>query len=260
MKLVILAVAVTGLQRRIELFEGPASGQTGAGASKESRLLSPELRVHFNPSGKTWRDVFGDASDEVFMAWNYARYIRGRCRGRKARVSIADVCELPASCARRARRRVSKRRTASVLSRCLSCHCALASTSIRPISTGRTLNIGLTATDSTGMRFLCRRRGWTALPITRSMPTGRRRLSAFLHSELRACNRRRAELAEPNIAGLRCLEPNERHGAGEPSFGKCSSACASQRQSKANSDHSTRRVFIRVCALSYVACPSAFDR
>ena len=32
--------------------------------------FSPELRAHFNPAGKTWMEVFGDAADEVFMAWN----------------------------------------------------------------------------------------------------------------------------------------------------------------------------------------------
>lgn len=37
--------------------------------------LSPELGAHFNPQGKTWHEVFGEAADEVFMAWRYARYI-----------------------------------------------------------------------------------------------------------------------------------------------------------------------------------------
>jgi beta-galactosidase GanA len=37
--------------------------------------FSPELHSHFNPQGTTWSEVFGDSADEVFMAWNYARYI-----------------------------------------------------------------------------------------------------------------------------------------------------------------------------------------
>jgi beta-galactosidase GanA len=37
--------------------------------------FSPELRAHFNAAGKTWMEVFGDAANEVFMAWNYARTI-----------------------------------------------------------------------------------------------------------------------------------------------------------------------------------------
>lgn len=38
--------------------------------------LSPELMAHFNPHGTTWSEVFGDAADEVFMAWHYATYIQ----------------------------------------------------------------------------------------------------------------------------------------------------------------------------------------
>ncbi|WP_420236122.1 DUF5597 domain-containing protein [Telmatobacter bradus] len=42
----------------------------------ERRLtLSPELVAHFNPDGKTWKDVFGEAASEVFMAWRYATFI-----------------------------------------------------------------------------------------------------------------------------------------------------------------------------------------
>ena len=37
--------------------------------------LTPELSAHFNAQGRTWREVFGDAADEVFMAWRYASYI-----------------------------------------------------------------------------------------------------------------------------------------------------------------------------------------
>lgn len=37
--------------------------------------LSVELTAYFNPQGKTWREVFGEAANEVFMAWRYARYI-----------------------------------------------------------------------------------------------------------------------------------------------------------------------------------------
>jgi Domain of unknown function (DUF5597)/Beta-galactosidase len=37
--------------------------------------ISHELAARFNPQGKTWREVFGEASNEVFMAWKYAAYI-----------------------------------------------------------------------------------------------------------------------------------------------------------------------------------------
>jgi hypothetical protein len=37
--------------------------------------LALEFAAHFNPQGKTWREVFGDEADEAFMAWRYATYI-----------------------------------------------------------------------------------------------------------------------------------------------------------------------------------------
>lgn len=43
---------------------------------RENRAgFSPELAAHFNPQGKTWHEVFGEAANEVFMAWHYATYI-----------------------------------------------------------------------------------------------------------------------------------------------------------------------------------------
>lgn len=37
--------------------------------------LSPELAAHFNPQGRTWRQVFGEAADEAFMSWRYAIFV-----------------------------------------------------------------------------------------------------------------------------------------------------------------------------------------
>jgi len=37
--------------------------------------LSPELGARFNPQGNTWREVFGEAANEVFMSWRYAIWI-----------------------------------------------------------------------------------------------------------------------------------------------------------------------------------------
>jgi hypothetical protein len=44
--------------------------------STRQDFWSPELAANFRPQGKTWREVFGDAADEIFMAWNYARFIQ----------------------------------------------------------------------------------------------------------------------------------------------------------------------------------------
>lgn len=50
--------------------------------------LSPELAAHFNKHGQSWSDVFGEAADEVFMAWHYAKYIDAVARAGKAEYSL----------------------------------------------------------------------------------------------------------------------------------------------------------------------------
>jgi hypothetical protein len=60
--------------------------------------FSPELRAHFDAAGKTWMEVFGDAANEVFMAWNYAKYIEAvAAQGKKEYALPMYVnCQLPA--------------------------------------------------------------------------------------------------------------------------------------------------------------------
>jgi len=50
--------------------------------------MTPELAAHFNPQGHTWKDVFGDAADEVFMAWRYATYIDAVAAAGKAQYAL----------------------------------------------------------------------------------------------------------------------------------------------------------------------------
>lgn len=66
--------------------------------SKRRDSLSPELAPNFHPQGKTWREVFSDAADEVFMAWNYARYIQSVTEAGKREYPIPMYanCQLPA--------------------------------------------------------------------------------------------------------------------------------------------------------------------
>ena len=80
------------------MFEGPVPQQLMTELQKGRDALSPELRTHFNPAGKTWRDVFNEASDEVFMAWNYARYIQRVAEAGKREYPIPMYanCQLPA--------------------------------------------------------------------------------------------------------------------------------------------------------------------
>jgi hypothetical protein len=80
------------------LFDAPIPAQLVQELQKNRDLLSPELRAYFNSAGKTWRAVFGDASDEVFMAWNYARYIQAVAAVGKREYPLPMYvnCQLPA--------------------------------------------------------------------------------------------------------------------------------------------------------------------
>lgn len=57
------------------LFQGAVPGELLRKLAARRLELSPELAGHFNERGKTWKEVFGEAADEVFMAWNYATYV-----------------------------------------------------------------------------------------------------------------------------------------------------------------------------------------
>jgi len=81
-----------------EMFHRPVPTELIHALETKREELSPELRAHFDPQGKTWQEVFGDAADEVFMAWNYARYIQSvAAEGKRAYALPMYVnCQLPA--------------------------------------------------------------------------------------------------------------------------------------------------------------------
>lgn len=56
-------------------FRGPVPEKLISSLRAKRMQLPPELAAHFNEQGHSWSEVFGDAADEVFMAWNYATYI-----------------------------------------------------------------------------------------------------------------------------------------------------------------------------------------
>ncbi|MDE3187360.1 MAG: DUF5597 domain-containing protein [Acidobacteriota bacterium] len=56
-------------------FAGPVPQELMRALLARHTELSPELASHFNPQGSTWHEVFGEAANEVFMAWRYASYI-----------------------------------------------------------------------------------------------------------------------------------------------------------------------------------------
>ncbi len=58
-----------------ELFQGSVPLDLTRGLQKRRMQMSPELAAHFNSAGRTWKEMFGEAADEVFMAWHYALFV-----------------------------------------------------------------------------------------------------------------------------------------------------------------------------------------
>jgi len=73
-----------------EKYNGPVPAELTAYLQKNKDALLPELRGHWEKAGlKTsgsWAEVFGKGfpSEEIFMAWHYARYINAVAKAGKA--------------------------------------------------------------------------------------------------------------------------------------------------------------------------------
>ena len=57
------------------VFAGPVPAQLRERLVTRGIHLSPELAAQFHAEGKTWREVFGETANEVFMAWRYAAFV-----------------------------------------------------------------------------------------------------------------------------------------------------------------------------------------
>ena len=44
----------------------------------------PAPHAPFNPQGKSWKEVFGDAADEAFMAWSYGQFVNQEAKAGKS--------------------------------------------------------------------------------------------------------------------------------------------------------------------------------
>lgn len=80
------------------LFRSPVPAELIHKIQNSRDSFSPELRAHFNAAGTTWAEIFGEAADEVFMAWNYARYIQAVAAQGKREYPLPMYinCQLPA--------------------------------------------------------------------------------------------------------------------------------------------------------------------
>lgn len=57
------------------LFNGPVPESLAQYLRAHQEWLPEEMSHTWNASGRTWHAIFGERAPEMFMAWNYARYI-----------------------------------------------------------------------------------------------------------------------------------------------------------------------------------------
>ena len=80
------------------LFAGPVPRQLVAALRQPGIRLPRRLAEDFTPGGHDWRQTFGEAADQVFMAWYYARFIDSvaRAGARQYALPIYMNAQLPA--------------------------------------------------------------------------------------------------------------------------------------------------------------------
>jgi Domain of unknown function (DUF5597)/Beta-galactosidase len=70
------------------IFSGPVPLELRNYLHDHAGRVSPELAAHFNATGHTWKEMFGEAADEVFMAWEYGLFVDRVVKAGKAEYSL----------------------------------------------------------------------------------------------------------------------------------------------------------------------------
>jgi beta-galactosidase GanA len=80
------------------MFEDPVPAALIKKLTSANARLTPELAQHFNATGRNWREEFGDAADEVFMAWSYGRFVDAvaEAGGKEYELPMYANAQLPA--------------------------------------------------------------------------------------------------------------------------------------------------------------------
>ncbi|HVN03852.1 MAG TPA: DUF5597 domain-containing protein [Bryobacteraceae bacterium] len=69
-------------------YLGPGRDRSAAANAMFNGAVPQELAAHFNPRGGNWREAFGDAADEAFMAWRYALWVEAVARAGKREYAL----------------------------------------------------------------------------------------------------------------------------------------------------------------------------
>jgi hypothetical protein len=70
------------------LFQGQPPNELKDYLKTHTQQLSPELAAQFNPEGRTWKEMFGAAANEVFMAWEYGSFVQQVVKAGKAEYAL----------------------------------------------------------------------------------------------------------------------------------------------------------------------------
>jgi len=70
------------------LFQGQVPTDLKNYLGTHATQVSPELAAHFNATGHTWKEMFGDAAAEIFMAWEYGLFVNKVAKAGKAEYSL----------------------------------------------------------------------------------------------------------------------------------------------------------------------------
>ncbi|HKO13168.1 MAG TPA: DUF5597 domain-containing protein, partial [Acidobacteriaceae bacterium] len=71
-----------------ESFRQPVPAQLTQYLRDHRDQMSEELRAALHPDAKTWKDMFGPAADEVFMAWHYGLFVDQVVKAGKAAFNL----------------------------------------------------------------------------------------------------------------------------------------------------------------------------
>lgn len=70
------------------LFQGRVPEVLKNYLETHTRQVSPEFAAHFKTTGHTWKEMFREAADEVFMAWEYGLFANQVTKAGKAEYSL----------------------------------------------------------------------------------------------------------------------------------------------------------------------------
>lgn len=70
------------------LFQARVPAELSGYLESHRAQMTPEFAAQFDPAGHAWKEMFGDAADEVFMAWEYGLFANQVAKAGKAEYAL----------------------------------------------------------------------------------------------------------------------------------------------------------------------------